>query len=34
MEPVAELVPAILASFLDSDRNFVRARQAAQRTQK
>ncbi len=26
--PVAELVPAMLASFIESDRAFVRARQA------
>ena len=25
-EPVAELIPAMLASFLDSDRGFVRSR--------
>lgn len=25
-EPVSELIPAILASFLDSDRTFARAR--------
>ena len=25
-EPVAELIPAMLASFLDSDRTFVRSR--------
>ncbi|MCW3835062.1 DUF2274 domain-containing protein [Sphingomonas canadensis] len=25
-EPVAELVPAMLAAFLESDRSFVRAR--------
>jgi hypothetical protein len=25
-EPVAELVPAMLAAFLESDRNFVRSR--------
>lgn len=30
-EPIAELIPAMLAAFLDSDRNFVRAREAAQR---
>lgn len=29
-EPVAELVPAMLALFLDSDRAFVQARRAAQ----
>ena len=33
-EPVAELVPAMLASFLESDRNFVRARDARRRGQK
>jgi type IV secretion system protein VirD4 len=33
-EPVAELVPAMLAAFLESDRNFLRARDAAQRGQK
>ncbi|QAY78180.1 DUF2274 domain-containing protein [Sphingosinicella sp. BN140058] len=27
-EPIAELIPAILASFLESDRAFVRARDA------
>lgn len=27
-EPVAELVPAMLASFMESDRDFARARQA------
>jgi hypothetical protein len=26
-EPVTELVPAMLASFIDSDRDFARARQ-------
>ncbi|WP_294136939.1 DUF2274 domain-containing protein [Sphingobium sp.] len=30
-EPVAELIPAMLASFLDSDRNFARARDDARR---
>lgn len=30
-EPVAELVPAMLATFLESDRGFVKARDAAQR---
>jgi hypothetical protein len=30
-EPVVELIPAMLAAFLDSDRNFVRARDATQR---
>lgn len=33
-EPVAELVPAMLAAFLESDRNFVRAREANARAQK
>ncbi|SDA25593.1 DUF2274 domain-containing protein [Sphingomonas sp. NFR15] len=33
-EPVAELVPAMLASFLESDRNFVRAHDARRRGQK
>jgi len=27
-EPVAELVPAMLAAFLDSDREFARARRS------
>ena len=30
-EPIAELIPAMLAAFLESDRAFVRAREAAQR---
>ena len=30
-EPTVELIPAMLAAFLESDRNFVRAREAAQR---
>lgn len=30
-EPVVELIPAMLAAFLESDRNFVRAREAIQR---
>lgn len=30
-EPVAELVPAMLAAFLESDRGFAKARDAAQR---
>ena len=30
-EPIVELIPAMLAAFLESDRNFVRAREAAQR---
>jgi hypothetical protein len=33
-EPIAELVPAMLASFLESDRSFVRQRDARQRGQK
>lgn len=33
-EPVAELVPAMLAAFLESDRNFVRSREANARAQK
>lgn len=32
-EPVSELVPAMLAAFLDSDRSFNRARDAAMRGQ-
>lgn len=32
-EPVAELIPAMLQSFLDSDRDFVRARAARRREQ-
>ncbi|HTU12111.1 MAG TPA: DUF2274 domain-containing protein [Allosphingosinicella sp.] len=31
-EPVAELIPAMLQSFLDGDREFARARAARQRT--
>ncbi|PSJ36306.1 DUF2274 domain-containing protein [Allosphingosinicella deserti] len=27
-EPIVELIPAILTSFLDSDRGFARAREA------
>jgi len=27
-EPVADLIPAILSAFLESDRGFVRAREA------
>ena len=27
-EPIVELIPAMLASFLDSDRNFARSREA------
>lgn len=30
-EPVSDLVPAILTAFLDSDRGFVRAREALAR---
>jgi len=30
-EPVAELIPAMLASFLESDRAFARAREASAR---
>ena len=30
-EPVVELIPAMLATFLESDRHFVRAREAALR---
>jgi len=33
-EPVADLIPAMLTAFLESDRNFVRARDAAQRRPK
>ena len=33
-EPVAELVPAMLAAFLESDRTFVKAREAALRGRK
>ena len=33
-EPVAELIPAMLAAFLDSDRSFVRERDARLRRQK
>jgi len=29
-EPVADLIPAMLAAFLDSDRAFVRSRRNAQ----
>lgn len=32
-EPVVELIPAMLAAFLESDRNFVRARETVQRSQ-
>jgi len=30
-EPVTELIPAMLTSFLESDRNFVRARDDARK---
>jgi hypothetical protein len=30
-EPVTELIPAMLTSFLDSDRNFVKARDEMRR---
>jgi hypothetical protein len=30
-EPVTELIPAMLASFLDSDRNFAKARDEARK---
>jgi len=33
-EPVADLVPAMLAAFLESDRGFVRERDARGRGQK
>jgi hypothetical protein len=33
-EPVADLLPAMIASFLESDRSFVRERDARQRKQK
>lgn len=32
-EPVVGLIPAMLAVFLESDRNFARARDASQRGQ-
>ncbi|MFZ2982908.1 MAG: DUF2274 domain-containing protein [Sphingobium sp.] len=32
-EPIAELIPAMLAAFLDSDRSFPRARARLQRSQ-
>lgn len=32
-EPVVELIPAMLAAFLESDRNFARARETVQRSQ-
>lgn len=30
-EPIVELIPAMLASFLESDRNFARAREEARK---
>ncbi|EQB33257.1 DUF2274 domain-containing protein [Sphingobium ummariense] len=30
-EPVTELIPAMLAAFLDSDRNFAKARDEARK---
>jgi hypothetical protein len=33
-EPVAELIPAMLATFLESDRSFARSRDAAARRHK
>lgn len=33
-EPVAELIPAMLAAFLESDRTFAKAREAMLRGQK
>lgn len=33
-EPIAELIPAMLVSFLESDRSFVRARDSRLRGQK
>ena len=30
-EPITELIPAMLAAFLDGDRGFARSREAAQR---
>lgn len=32
-EPVADLIPAMLTAFLESDRNFIRAREMVQRGQ-
>lgn len=32
-EPVADLIPAMLTAFLESDRNFIRARETVQRGQ-
>lgn len=31
-EPIAELIPAMLAAFVESDRSFVRAREKMQRS--
>ncbi len=33
-EPIAELIPAMLTAFLESDRSFVREREARLRGQK
>lgn len=33
-EPIADLIPAMLVSFLEGDRSFVRAREARLRGQK
>lgn len=33
-EPIVELVPAMLAAFLESDRNFMRGREASLRGRK
>lgn len=33
-EPIAELIPAMLTAFLESDRSFVREREARLRVQK
>ena len=33
-EPVAALIPALLAAFMDSDRAFTRSRKASQRGRK
>ena len=30
-EPIAELIPAMLATFLDGDRGFVKAREGSRR---
>jgi len=32
-EPVTDLIPAMLSAFLESDRNFIRARETVQRAQ-